>query len=144
MTNLTPGDNESAITPVSEDTKALVEKKMVGESDEIKQKMCELVELIKNRAAAELQETEDMTREAYVKAMSQAKETLNKTENFFKEQEQSLDQVIKDFTTETNEKWDKFISDLKTMDNRINRAVDAAWKILTASEEENPSDSSSQ
>ncbi len=144
MTNLTPGDNESAITPVSEDTKALVEKKMVGESDEIKQKMCELVELIKNRAAAELQETEDMTREAYVKAMSQAKETLNKTENFFKEQEQSLDQSIKDFTSETNEKWDKFISDLKTMDNRINRAVDAAWKILTASEEENPSDSSSQ
>ena len=144
MTNQTPGDNESAITPVSEDTKALVEKKMVGESDEIKQKMCELVELIKNRAAAELQKNEDMTREAYVKAMSQAKETLNKTENFFKEQEQSLDQSIKDFTSETNEKWDKFISDLKTMDNRINRAVDAAWKILTASEEENPSDSSSQ
>lgn len=134
MTTPTPVSQESAITPVSEDTKALVEKKMADEPDEIKQKMGELVELIKNRATAELQETEDMTREAYVKAMNQAKETLKKTENFFKEQEQSLDQSIKNFTTEATEKWDKFVSDLKAMDNRIERAVEGAWKILTEEE----------
>jgi uncharacterized protein YpuA (DUF1002 family) len=138
MTTPTPVSQESALTPVSEETKALVEKKMADEPDEIKQKMGELVELIKNRATAELQETEDMTREAYVKAMNQAKETLKKTENFFKEQEQSLDQSIKDFTTEATEKWEKFVSDLKAdfkaMDNRIDRAVEAAWKILTEEE----------
>jgi uncharacterized protein YpuA (DUF1002 family) len=138
MKTPTPVSQESALTPVSEDTKALVEKKMADEPDEIKQKMGELVELIKNRATAELKETEDMTREAYVKAMNQAKETLKKTENFFKEQEQSLDQSIKDFTTEATEKWEKFVSDLKAdfkaMDNRIDRAVEAAWKILTEEE----------
>ena len=126
--------NASTITPVSDDTKALVDKKMVGEPDEIKQKMGELVELIKNRAEAELQEAGDMTREAYVKAITQAKDTVKKTENFFKEQEQSLDQSIQGFTAEATEKWDKFVSDLKAVNNRFDRAVEAAWKTLTEEE----------
>lgn len=126
----------STTTVVSEETKALVEQKMVGEPDAIKQKMGELIELIKDRAAAELDDAEDMTRDAYVKAMTQAKGTLKKTELFFQEQEQSLDQSIRDFTTEATEKWDKFVGDLKAASNRVDRAVDAAWKTLT---EETPS-----
>jgi hypothetical protein len=131
MANPNPVSSESAITPVSEDTKALVEQKMAGEADEIKQKMGELVELIKNRATTELQETEDMTREAYVKAINEAKATLKKTENFFKEQEQSLDRSVKSFTTEATEAWEKFVGDLKDANNRVDLAVEAAWKVLT-------------
>ncbi len=133
---MTTQTSTTTIAPVSEETKALVEQKMVGEPDAIKQKMGELIELIKDRAAAELHDAEGMTREAYVKAMTQAKGTLKKTELFFQEQEQSLDQSIKDFTTEATEKWDKFVSDLKAASNRVDRAVDAAWKTLT---EETPS-----
>ncbi|NEQ53058.1 MAG: hypothetical protein F6K11_23450 [Leptolyngbya sp. SIO3F4] len=133
---MTTQTSTTTIAPVSEETKALVEQKMVGEPDAIKQKMGELIELIKDRAAAELHDAEGMTREAYVKAMTQAKGTLKKTELFFQEQEQSLDQSIKDFTTEATEKWDKFVSDLRVASNRVDRAVDAAWKTLT---EETPS-----
>ncbi len=128
---MTTQTSTTTITPVSEETKALVEQKMVGEPDAIKQKMGELIELIKDRAAAELHDAEGMTREAYVKAMTQAKGTLKKTELFFQEQEQSIDQSIKDFTTEATEKWDKFVGDLKAASNRVDRAVDAAWKTLT-------------
>ena len=49
MTNEITTNQESAIVPVSEETKALEEQKMPNESDEIKQKMGELVELIKKR-----------------------------------------------------------------------------------------------
>ncbi len=133
---MTTQTSTTTIAPVSEETKALVEQKMVGEPDAIKQKMGELIELIKDRAAAELDDAEGMTREAYVKAMTQAKGTLKKTELFFQEQEQSLDQSIQDFTAEATEKWDKFVGDLKAASNRVDRAVDAAWKTLT---EETPS-----
>ncbi len=128
---MTTQTSTTTIAPVSEETKALVEQKMVGEPDAIKQKMGELIELIKDRAAAELDDAEGMTREAYVKAMTQAKGTLKKTELFFQEQEQSLDQSIQDFTAEATEKWDKFVGDLKAASNRVDRAVDAAWKTLT-------------
>ena len=128
---MTTQTSTTTIAPVSEETKALVEQKMVGEPDAIKQKMGELIELIKDRAAAELNDAEDMTRDAYVKAMTQAKGTLKKTELFFQEQEQSLDQSIQDFTAEATEKWDKFVGDLKAASNRVDRAVDAAWKTLT-------------
>lgn len=133
---MTTQTSTTTTTPVSEETKALVAQKMVGEPDAIKQKMGELIELIKERAAAELHDAEDITREAYVKAMTQAKGTLKKTELFFQEQEQSLDQSIRDFTAEATEKWDRFVGDLKVASNRVDRAVDAAWKTLT---EETPS-----
>ena len=104
---------ETKIVPVSEETKALVEQKVTDEPDEIKQKMGELVELIKKRAESEIQSTENLTRETYVKAIDRA------TQN-----------------------WENFIDDLKNMGNRLDRAIDAAWKTLTAPE--TPSDSRSQ
>ena len=123
--------SKTAATPVSYDTKVLVEQQLAGEPDEIKQKMGELVDLIKNRASAELQEADSMTRETYVQVMARAQETLKKTETFFKDQEQSLEQSIQAFTNEAAEKWNKFVDDVETMNNRIDRAVEAAWKNLT-------------
>ncbi len=117
--------------PVSEETKALVEQRMADQPDEIKQKMAELVDLIKQRAEIELKEAGDVTREAYAKAIGNAKETLGKTQAFFEEQEKSLEQSIQDLTTEANEKWDVFVADVKQMSDRFDSAVEAAWKSLT-------------
>ena len=124
-------------TTVSEETTALVERKLGDEPDEIKQKMAELVEVIKKRAEANLQEAEDMTRESYVQAITEAKDTLKKTEKFFKEQEESLDQSIQNFTDKATDKWEKFVSDLKAFNNRVEQfeqAVEAAWKNLIQEE----------
>ncbi|MCG8365608.1 MAG: hypothetical protein MJA27_20035 [Pseudanabaenales cyanobacterium] len=129
---MTPQSTTSA--PVSEETKALVEQKMADQPDEIKQKMAELVDLIKQRAEAELQEAGVITREAYAKAIGNAKETLGKTQAFFEEQEKSLEQSIQDLTAKTNEKWDAFVADVKQMSDRFDSAVEAAWKSLTESE----------
>ena len=75
----------------------------------------------------------NVTREAYAKAIGNAKETLGKTQAFFEEQEKSLAQSIQELTTEANEKWDVFVADVKQMSDRFDSAVEAAWKSLTES-----------
>ncbi|MEM7578879.1 MAG: hypothetical protein AAF316_03335 [Cyanobacteria bacterium P01_A01_bin.80] len=135
MTNEITTNQESAIVPVSEETKALVEQKMPNESDEIKQKMGELVELIKKRAESELESAGEMTRFSYIKAINEAKTTLKKTENFFAEQEKSLTQKVQELSNEANQQWESFIADIKKMNNRVDKAIEAAWKTLTEPEE---------
>ena len=126
MTNQTP-----TITPVSEATKALVEQKLPTQSDEIKQKMGELVELIKKQAESELEAAESMTRETYVKAIANAKATLKQTETFFAEQEQTLQQKIQELNTQADREWESFVGEVKNMGNRIDKAINVAWKALT-------------
>ena len=126
MTTQTSQDD----TLVSEETLALVEQKMASEPEEIKQKVGELVDLIKNRAEAELSSTEQMTRESYHKAISQARDTLKTTEAFFQEQEDALNKVLKDLNNEASNWWDSFVTDVKGMGNRIENAVSAAWSAL--------------
>ncbi|MEO1183512.1 MAG: hypothetical protein AAFX46_01810 [Cyanobacteria bacterium J06636_27] len=134
MTNEITTNQESAIVPVSEETKALVEQKMPNESDEIKQKMGELVELIKKRAESELESAGEMTRESYLKAINEAKTTLKKTENFFAEQEKSLTQKIPTVDLLHYLILELFVSEIKKMNNRVDKAIEAAWKTLTEPE----------
>ena len=121
----------SQISSISEATKALVEQKIPEQPDEIKQKMGELVELIKKQAESELEAAESMTREAYVKAIANAKTTLKQTETFFAEQEQTLQQKIHELNTKADREWESFVAEVKNMGNRIDNAINAAWKALT-------------
>ena len=131
MTTETITTQTSTITPVSEATKALVEQKLPEQPDEIKQKMGELVELIKKQAESELEAAESITREAYVNAIANAKATLKKTETFFAEQERSLQQKIQELNTQADREWESFLGDVKNMGDRIDKAINAAWKALT-------------
>ena len=121
----------SQISSISEETKALVEQKLPEQPDEIKQKMGELVELIKKQAESELEAAEATTREAYINAIANAKTTLKQTETFFAEQEQTLQQKIQELNTQAEREWDSFVGDVKNMGNRIDNAINAAWKALT-------------
>ena len=126
---------ETAITPVSEETKDLVNKKMGdGESDEVKQKMGELIEAIKKQAASQIEAAGDMNRENYVDAMSQAQETLRKTEKFFEEQKNSVETSLAELTNEATENWEVFVEEMQKMGKRIDKAVNAAWKAFTEPE----------
>ena len=120
----------SSITPVSEETQALVNQKMANESDEIKQKAGELVDLIKKRAESELSAADQITRETYHQAISQAKATLNQTETFFQEQGNALDQSLKELNDDASRKWDTFVAELKGMGDRLDKAVNSAWAAL--------------
>ncbi len=142
MTTETMTTQKSAI--ISESTKALVEQKLPEQPDQIKQKMGELVELIKKQAESELEAAQDLTREAYIKAIANAKATLKQTETFFAEQEQTLQQKIQELNTQADREWESFVGDVKNMGDRLDKAINAAWKSLTESEAESSSDSRSQ
>ena len=131
-----PDSQDSSIVPISEETKTLVEQKMTDESDEIKQKMGELIELIKKRAESELDQIGELSREEYIRVINQAKETLKKTEDFFGEQQQSLEAKLQELGDEANKNWESFLKDVEKMGNRIDKAVNAAWKALTEPESE--------
>lgn len=120
----------SPITPVSEETQALVNQKLANESDEIKQKAGELVDLIKKRAESELSAADQITRETYHQAISEAKATLNKTETFFQEQGDALDQSLKELNDDASRRWDTFVAELKGMGDRFDKAVNSAWDAL--------------
>ncbi len=121
----------SQISSISEATKALVEQKIPEQPDEIKQKMGELVELIKKQAESELEAAEATTREAYINAIANAKTTLKQTETFFAEQEQTLQQKIQELNSQADREWESLVADVKNMGNRIDNAINAAWKALT-------------
>lgn len=131
MTTETMTNQQSTVAPVSATTKALVEQKLPEQTDEIKQKMGELVELIKKQAESELEAVQNMTRESYVQAISNAKATLKQTETFFAEQEQTLQQKIHELNTQADQEWESFVGEVKNMGNRIDNAINAAWKALS-------------
>lgn len=142
MTSESTDPKTTAIVEVSPETKALVDEQMADEPDEIKQHMMALVEAIKKRATSQLESTGEMTREAYVNALQQAKETLNKTESFFHDRKTSLEQSIDEIEDTANQRWESLVQDMKEMGDRLDRAISTAWKILTEpSEETKKSDS---
>ncbi|PSN17058.1 hypothetical protein C7271_19705 [filamentous cyanobacterium CCP5] len=119
------------IMAVSDETKALVEKNMPNESDQVKQKFGELVEAIKQQATQEVESAESMSKEAYVEAVEQAQATLKRAQDFFYQQEQTLETNVNQVRDEATQQWEKIVADMQDMGNRVERAVNAAWTILT-------------
>ncbi|NEP15849.1 MAG: hypothetical protein F6J97_02975 [Leptolyngbya sp. SIO4C1] len=126
---------DTAITPVSHETRAIIEREMADEPDEIKQKLGELIDAIKQRTSAEMQAAGDVTRENYATTMAQLQQRLKKTETFFKEQERSIDRSVQEMTDEATDRWETFVDDLQRVGNRLDNAVNAAWKALTEPDE---------
>lgn len=120
---------------VSDETKAIVEKNLPHESDEVKQKFGELIDAIKRQATRELESVEDISRETYVKAIENAQQTLNRAQAFLQTQEEALEANVNQIKDEASQKWEQTLADIRAMGDRVDRAINAAWKILTASEE---------
>lgn len=130
----------SAIEPVSPETQALVEQNMPDESDDIKRHAMALVDAIKRRAETQIESTETMTREAYVEAMRQAQDSLERTGSFFEEQRKTVERNISDVENQATQNWEKLVSDVKKMGNRFDRAVNAAWQELTKEDDDRGGD----
>ncbi|MEM9540636.1 MAG: hypothetical protein AAGA60_14175 [Cyanobacteria bacterium P01_E01_bin.42] len=129
---------ETSAVEVSEETKALVENKMPEESDEIKYHTMALIEAIKKQAQASLESAGEIGRENYVNTMRQAQSTLKNTGLLFDEQWESLESTIQGVEDTATKNWESLLGDIKKWGDRVDRAVNEAWKILT--EPETPSE----
>jgi uncharacterized protein YjbJ (UPF0337 family) len=133
--------NESAIVPVDNETKALVEREMPEASDEVKQKVVELIEAIKRRAQSEVEAAGNSTREAYLVAVKQAEEAIAKTQETSEKYRDELEKSLKIIEQEAHTNWDKLVQEMTGFGDRLRQAADAAWSVLTAPKP--PADSAS-
>ncbi len=133
------GRDSSAVSP---ETRSMVEQRMPEESDEIKHHMTALIDAIKRRAETQMNSAEDISRDAYVTAMRQAQDTLQKTGDFFEEQRSSLEQSIAGIEDTATKNWETLLADVQKVGDRFDRAIHAAWTILTE-QEQSDSDSES-
>ncbi|MEA5471863.1 hypothetical protein [Spirulina sp. 06S082] len=138
---------ETPPVEVSAETKALVETKMPDESDEIKHHTMALIEAIKKQAQSSLESAGEIGRENYVNTMRQTQTTLKNTGLLFDEQWESLEKTIAGLEDTATKNWEFLLNDMKKWGDRLDRAVNEAWKILTEpeeSEEDSPPDSDSE
>ena len=108
---------------------------MPHESAEVQQKFGELVEAIKRQAQQEMEAAEEISRDVYVAALEKAQLTLNQAQGFFQEQEKTLEGNINQVKDNATQHWETLVADIQSMGNRVDRAIEAAWTILTKADD---------
>lgn len=127
MTNNTPEPNETDIVPVSPETDALVEQEMTGQDEQIKAETKALVEAIRKRAQSEIENAQTISQDAYLNAVRNAREALEKNELLNpKRIEHSVEMIQRD--AEAN--WQKTVDEISALGDRLQEAAQAAWDIL--------------
>ncbi|MEM8640775.1 MAG: hypothetical protein AAGG51_18440 [Cyanobacteria bacterium P01_G01_bin.54] len=134
-----PQPQETAASDVSPDTKAIVDEKLPQESDEVKELVTALIEAIKKRTQTQLETAGDVTRDVYVSTLRQAQETLKKTGLVLDDQWNSIESSVSGVEDIASKNWDVMLKDFKKWGDRVDRAFNAAWQILT---EDNDDDDS--
>lgn len=121
----TPSINseETKMVEVSPETHALVEEPELTRETEA------LVDAIKKRAQAEIKGAGDLTRDAYLNAVRQAREALEQNKLLDPERvEYSIWLIQK----EAERNWQSILNEVSILGDRMADAARAAWDALTA------------
>jgi hypothetical protein len=119
----------NAIVEVTPQTDALVETQMAGETDEVKNATKALIDAIKKRAQSEAQSAGTITRETYLNAVRQAKETIETNQLIERDRiEHAFDMIQQ----EAQKNWDSVTKEVQDLGDRLQAAAKAAWESLTA------------
>ena len=126
-TNNTPETKETTIVTISPETNALVEKEMAGESDQIKQETKALVEAIRKRAQSEIDNAQTLTRDAYLEAVRNAREAIEKNQLLDPKRVEHSVEIIRQ---DARENWQKIVDEIGELGDRLHEAAQKAWDIL--------------
>ncbi len=134
MSSETPIPKEYAIVEFSPETNALVEKELSGESDEVKRETKALIEAIKLRAQSEAKAAGDFTRETYLNAVRQAKETIEQNQLIKPQpiEPERITESIRLIQMEAEKNWESIVKEVATLGDRLADAAKAAWDAFTA------------
>lgn len=124
---------ETEIVPVTPET---TEMKSAGtKEDEIKKATEALLEAIKKLAASEMQSAGDFSREAYVKAVGRARETIEQIKLIKPEE---IEKTVNQVQTDADKNWQGVLDDMRQFGDRLTKAAQTAWEILSAPKDEPP------
>lgn len=122
---------ESAIVEVNPEAKEMTTTPETEEksADELKEATEALMEAIKNLAKSEMEAAEDFSREAYLKAVGQARKTIEQIKLIDPDEiEKSVQQV----QNEAEKNWQSVLEEMQGFGDRLTKAAQAAWEVLTA------------
>ena len=108
-----------------------------GQPSEIKLETEALVEAIKQRAQIEVQNASNLTREAYLNAVRQVKETIEANRMIDPEE---IEKSFQSLQQEAEKNWQSITSDMTEFGDRLSEAAQAAWSVLTEGKESNGKD----
>lgn len=120
---------ERAIVEVSESTNKMVETEMADESDTVKQETKELIEAIKKLAQSEVQAAGNFTRDTYVSAVRQAKDTIERIKLIDTNRINEAGTMLE---KETEKNWQTMVKEIQDFGDRVVAAGKAAWDVLTS------------
>ncbi|AFZ50558.1 hypothetical protein [Dactylococcopsis salina] len=130
--------SQSSSIEVSDRTNSLVDQNMPNASDQVRQETKQLIEAITRKAQSETQKAGELVQENYLEAVRNIRTEIEKL-NLDPER---VEESIKLVQMDAEKNWESLVKEFEDFGNRLNEAAQAAWSILTASDDD--SDSSSQ
>jgi uncharacterized protein YnzC (UPF0291/DUF896 family) len=124
---------EGAIVEVVPETEKMSTTTEPQSGDELKEATEALIEAIKNLAKAEMEAANDFSREAYLKAVSQARKNIEQIKLIDPDEfEKSFVQV----QTEAEKNWNSMLEEMQGFGDRFIKGVQAAWEVWNAPKQE--------
>ncbi len=122
-------EEPKVIVEVSPQTNEMVESQMVGESQDVKDETAALIEALKRRAQAEAQSAGTLTRETYLSAVRQARETIEQNPLIERSRIENAFEMVQ---SEATKNFESIVAEVQELGDRLQAAAQAAWDVLTA------------
>jgi ElaB/YqjD/DUF883 family membrane-anchored ribosome-binding protein len=123
-------DDAVKIEIIPQNSNALVDEQMAGESDEIKNETKALIEAIRTRAQAEAQSAGSLTRETYLNAVRRAREFVEENQPLI--ERDRLENSYEHLKQEAEKNWETIAKEIHEFGDRLADAAKAAWDAFTA------------
>lgn len=121
----TSSDNTAIVTS---QTEAIVEIEPNGEANEVQRETQALIEAIKKRAQSEIQAAGTLSQDAYLKAIRQARETIEQSQLVI--DPQRLEQTIQTLQKEADKSWHVILGEIESVGVRLADTAKTAWNTL--------------
>lgn len=127
MTN--NNEEPKVIVEISPQTTRMVESQMPDESQDVKDETAALIEALKRRAQAEAQSAGTLTRETYLSAVRQARETIEQNQLIERARIENAFEMVQ---SEAQKNFESILAEVQELGDRLQAAALAAWDVLTA------------
>jgi 3-hydroxy-3-methylglutaryl CoA synthase len=88
-----------------------------------------VVDAIKTRAQAQVQDAGEVSREAYLKAVRQAREAVEQNKLIERDR---IDRAVEHIHKETEKNWHVIVGEIESIGVRLKESAKSAWNSLTA------------
>ncbi len=126
-----PSTSSENTALVSSQTDAIVEVELTEEDDEIKRETQALIAAIRRRAQAEVQSAGNLSRDAYLNAIRQARATIEQSHLMI--DPQRMEQTIQTLQKEADKSWHVVVGEIESVGFQLADAARLAWNSLMAS-----------